>query len=135
MSTHAAIIVPHPEGGWQGIYVHSDGYLEHTGRLIARHYQDGDSARAIVALGDLSALGERLEPKGPHSYFKPEPGTTVAYHRDRGEDLVIRKGPTVEHLVAQFEANGHIYVWNGAGWLHNGEELGQELAHLGKEDA
>lgn len=135
MSTHAAIIVARPEGGWQGIYVHHDGYLEHTGRMIARHYQDGVAARAIVALGDLSYLGERLDPIGPHSYQSPEPGTTVAYHRDRGEALAIREGATVEEVENQFGVNPHVYVWNGAVWLHNGEELGQELFDLGKEAA
>lgn len=129
MSTHAAIIAPRPEGGWQGIYVHHDGYPEHTGRMLARHYCEGDAARAIVALGDLSFLGPRLEPAGD----EPELERTEAYHRDRGEALKVHFGESVEDLAGRI-GGSHIYVWNGAGWICDGEDLDQVLAKLEEED-
>lgn len=94
MSTHAAI------GFREGniirfVYLHSDGYLSHTGNLLTSRYNTKEAAKELVALGGLFALRERIKPKPgeSHSFEKPirdkGNGVTTAYHRDRHELLVI----------------------------------------------
>ena len=87
MSTRSAIIEK-TETGYRGIYCHNDGYLSYNGRILFDHYQDAAKVSALIDLGDISSLGERVAPIGEHSfdYSKREEGTTVAYSRDRGEE-------------------------------------------------
>ncbi len=86
MSTRAGIGIR--ENGYiRLIYCHFDGYPEHLGVILNAHYTYVTKVRKLIALGDISVLGERVEPIDPtnHTFNRPEPGTTVAYHRDRGE--------------------------------------------------
>ena len=46
----------------KGIYCHNDGYLSHNGVILQKAYQDLDKVKKLISLGDLSALGENLEP-------------------------------------------------------------------------
>lgn len=57
--------------------------------ILTEHYNTAEKLKALLALGDISILGERLAPDAdePHSFEKPAEGVTVAYHRDRGEPL------------------------------------------------
>lgn len=91
MSTHAAV------GILKGrelslIFVHYDGYLSYTGKKLLENYNTVRKAGALVRLGALCIIKERLAPKKgePHDYgIAPDfplgraPGVTVAYHRDR----------------------------------------------------
>ncbi len=69
------------------IYCHWGGYPDHHAPILLGYSED--DVRRLVALGDLSTLGERVEPTpgSNHNYQHPEKGTTTAYHRDRGEEL------------------------------------------------
>ncbi len=43
---------------------------------------------ALIGLGDISSLDKKLVPTTKtHSFDTPEKGMTVAYARDRGEEL------------------------------------------------
>lgn len=86
MSTNANICMKTKEG-YKSIYCHWDGYPDHVGKILLNHYQDPAKIEALLNLGDISSLGERVDPIGPHSFQNPEDGTTVAYHRDRSEPL------------------------------------------------
>ena len=90
MGTSSAIGVKLSEGGVQAVTCHWDGYPSHVGRILHDYYGDEARARDLLALGSLSSLGERIIPSVGvrHSFEHPAWGVTVAYHRDRGEDMV-----------------------------------------------
>jgi hypothetical protein len=81
----------------KSVYCHWDGYLEHNGSLLQKHY-DSAKANNLVALGDLSSLkpeiGEKhafskLEvPMDGEAYDKLYGNMTTFYGRDRGEKNV-----------------------------------------------
>lgn len=77
------------------IYCHHDGDPKSNGRVLLEHYNLGNIDR-LLDNGDLSTLGERIDPISPeHSFSNPEYGTCVFYGRDRGEDGV---GATVRSM-------------------------------------
>lgn len=87
MATRSRIAIEREDGSVWSIYCHWDGYPEHNGRVLQEHYQDRAKVERLIALGSLSSLRPNVEPKGEHSFEKPEDDATVAYHRDRGESL------------------------------------------------
>lgn len=121
MSTHSAIITK-IDNKYHGIYCHWDGYPDGVGKILKTHYQDSDKIHRLIDLGDISILGERVEPIGKHSYDTPEHGTTVAYHRDRGEDLQFSVGETIKDVL-QYIDYDYYYVWENGSWYVNGELL------------
>lgn len=72
-----------------GIYCHSDGYLTYNGAILIDHYNERDKVEALMNLGNLSSLGEKLNPNPeyPHTfdYRERQIGVCVAYGRDRSE--------------------------------------------------
>lgn len=114
--------------GWEGIYCHSDGDPNGVGLTLFRHYKDPAKVAALIALGDISQLGERIVPRGPHSFEKPERGTTVAYMRDRGEaGLEPITGPTVDSVAENIEHDGYVYAFDGCQWWLGDKLLADEL--------
>lgn len=109
------------------IYNHYDGYLDYVGKILHTHYRDEKKVQQLISLGDISILGERVEPIGEHSFEKAEKGTTVAYHRDRGEPLnkgtrVIDEGETLDLLIYvsdlyDYEHN-YVYVEHESTWYY-----------------
>jgi hypothetical protein len=85
MATRSAIGVMHGDN-CKMVYCHWEGYLQGVGETLLKHY-DSPKANFLVALGDLSNLGERVEAiSETHSFETPEKGTTIFYGRDRGEE-------------------------------------------------
>ena len=86
MSTHAIINVKVGDG-YKSAYLHSDGYPEYALRMLQEHYNDEQKALALVSLGDMSLLAERLEPESgsEHSFSNRQEGVCMFYKRDRGE--------------------------------------------------
>lgn len=87
MSTRAVIAIEYPNATCKAAYTHWDGYPTHNGRLLVEHYNTPERIEALLALGALSCLAERLapEPGENHSYDRPVRDICIAYHRDRGE--------------------------------------------------
>lgn len=135
MATRSFIHVQRTDGKWARIYCHSDGYWEHNGRLLQQHYNSQERAEALVALGDISSLGETLGVKhdfdfyfafyekyrdnGQAMYKDPEflrlRRMCNVYGRDRGEknvDACI--GDTLEEVFADEE---YMYVWRDGEWF------------------
>ena len=88
MATRSVIGIVNLDKSITGIYCHYDGYPENNGKILLNHYTDADWIHMLMDLGDLSYLGENVNPKGPHSFKNPESGVCVAYGRDRGEKNV-----------------------------------------------
>lgn len=87
MSTRSNIGIENSDDTITAIYCHFDGYVKGVGKTLYEHYNTIDKVNELIALGDISSLGERINPIGKHSFDNREKGTTVAYHRDRGEDF------------------------------------------------
>ena len=86
MSTRSLIAMENSGGTVSSIYCHFDGYIAGVGKTLQEHYTEREVVKQLIALGSISSLGERLVPIGSHSFEDQEEGTTVAYHRDRGEE-------------------------------------------------
>ena len=87
MSTHATMsYFDEDTKKYHSIYSHWDGGLEWVGKVLKEHYSSLDKVKELIALGSISSLGARVAPIGKHSFDEPEKGTTVAYHRDRGDE-------------------------------------------------
>lgn len=89
MSTRSRIGILQKDGTTETVYCHGDGYPEHQMPILTEHYDTLEKVEALIGLGDLSCLGERIAPDADeeHSFGCRVPGVTVAYHRDRGEPL------------------------------------------------
>ena len=83
MGTRSVIGVMHGDV-CKSVYCHWDGYLEHNGRILQENY-DSTKANHLVALGDLSSLGETIGEKHDFNDYEAGKGQCTFYGRDRGE--------------------------------------------------
>jgi len=108
MSTNSRLRMVLPSGeAAKPIYCHWDGYPSNMFPLLRENYNTIEKVRELMALGNLSNLAERVKPDPgeAHNFDKPVRDITVAYHRDRGEDL--------EFTVDRESYN---YIFNGETW-------------------
>ncbi len=117
MATNCRIrvcIVEPKEVYTKAIYCHYDGNPSNMLPLLRGYYNTKAKAKALVMLGAISYLAPRLKPrKGKeHSFEKPAKGVTVAYHRDRGEDLHY----VSDDKNARDWRGNYSYVFNGKTW-------------------
>ena len=118
MATRSNIAYKTPEGKIRSVYCHWDGYPAHNGEMLRRHYTDQAKIEALIELGSISSLGAELGEKqdfDDRSTQKDE--WTLAYHRDRGERLVINEYDDVPSWIADMEE--YAYLWDGREWLVN----------------
>ena len=117
MSTRAMIGMKMPNGTVKAIYLQNDGYALHAGYMLATFYGTEEKVRALLALGDLSALGTSLTVD------------TIAYHRDRGEILRSdRQYASHEAYLRQALRNTAIdyaYLFDGGRWLYASQSTGE----------
>lgn len=135
MATRSFIHVQREDGKWARIYCHNDGYYENNGRLLHQFYNSQERAEALVALGDLSSLGESIGVKHSFDFYqefsKKHGGNYAAiqadpdfqnlksmctfYGRDRAEEGVEAQiGDSLEEV---FESEEFMYVWRDGEWL------------------
>ena len=87
MSTRSRIALALPDGRFLSIYCHWDGYPAGVGAKLASYYGTTELVTALLALGDVSSLRQRLAPPEgiSHTLDNPHCCTTQAYGRDRGD--------------------------------------------------
>ena len=115
MGTRSTIAIQNADGTVTGIYCHWDGYLSNNGRILQENYTDEAAVRELIALGDLSSLGETVGVKT--DFDNGAKGQCLAYGRDRGEKDVDAK--TCANWAALLEDFGQEYDYlftPGAGW-------------------
>lgn len=119
MATRSDIIAKLSDGRWKRLYCHSDGYLEHNGKILFESYTIQDKVDALMKPGDLSVLGPLpTKPKG-HTFATPVAGHCVYYGRDRSEeDVDGTVGQTLLDVWPEDEESMHdfSYVWDGSAW-------------------
>lgn len=130
MSTRSVIAVKEKDGTITAIYCHYDGYVEGVGKTLYQHYKDPEAAHELIGLGNISSLGEMLNPTEPwHTFDHPQKGVTVAYCRDRGEDFQQMEFDDVaafsKELKKYLYTIDYVYVYDMADekWYVNGEPI------------
>ena len=103
MSTNSSITIKNTNGSTRSIYCHWDGYPDHVGKLLNEYYNSSEKVNALIDLGAISVLGESIECPAAHSFDSPVSGYTIAYHRDRGEELMINDTAQIEEYNYLFD--------------------------------
>lgn len=176
MSTNSLIFQEQQDGTLKGIYCHYDGYLQYNGVILSESYSDPKKVAKLLELGNLSSLGEELEASeavrlyGNYYYISDEFKAlsdeeqerlkneaqsgkyTIAYHRDRGEELRPLKTITLEEQKngEDYFSDHYEYIYvqgkNGVWYVNsifgnkmiNGltfKKLEEELKELEKQEA
>jgi hypothetical protein len=118
MSTRSRIAIEKQDGTVKSIYCHFDGYVDGVGKTLFNHY-DKEKLEKLIELGDISVLKESTE-------------NTVAYHRDRGEDLHTTSYLNVEGLFENGFNSGEEFVYcltKDGTWIYK-EDIGSEISNL-----
>jgi hypothetical protein len=97
MATRSRIAIENQDGTVDSIYCHFDGYVDGVGKTLFNHY-DQEKLEKLLELGDISSLGTSIE-------------DTVAYCRDRGEDLHFTTFKDIEDLGENGFNSGEEYVY------------------------
>ena len=110
MGTRSTIALEFADGTVQQVYCHWDGYLEHNGQILARHYMDPFKVKQLLALGGFSSLTDTVE------------GTKEsAYHSARGEELMINKYKNADEYFDCSQQEEYDYILRnvngGAVWF------------------
>lgn len=98
MSTRSRIAIENQDETIISIYCHFDGYINGVGKLLKEYYTTQAKVEALIELGDISALGMT-------------PSSTIAYHRDRGEDLNSTKYNNISELFENGFESGVEYIY------------------------
>ena len=142
MATRATIAKMEKDGsGIKAIYLHSDGYLEHAGRILNEHYQDESKVDELLAHGDVSSLNEnigvKLDFNDLKSFYKNK--QCRFYARDRGEqhkhfdlldselDLIKFAKNSCDAQYVYLYAYGYWYVYSVEDNTYKFVELEDEL--------
>ena len=104
MATRSRIAIENQDGTVTSIYCHFDGYLDGVGKKLFEHY-DREKTEKLIELGDISVLGESTL-------------DTIAYHRDRNEEMNFKISKNIEDLFETNEFIDYIYCLMAGGiWL------------------
>ena len=97
MGTRSMIAIQNPYSkDIRAVYCHWDGYLEHNGAILQKHYSNSPKVNNLIALGDLSSLRPEIGEKHAFSqldlceadreaYEAQHGNSCTFYTRDRGE--------------------------------------------------
>jgi len=122
MGTRSMIAIQNPYSkDIRAVYCHWDGYLEHNGSLLHKHYSASPKVNNLIALGDISSLrpeiGEKhafshLEtPMDEEAYDKLYGNMTTFYTRDRGEDTPFKVFKTVAEAEEHYGWSEYFYCF------------------------
>lgn len=116
ISTRSNIAKKIGEDAYLTIYCHADGYLTYNGAMLLDNYNTPERVDALLALGDLSTLQEKLEPdpNSPHSfdYNERQKGVTVAYGRDRGDSETEARVFSLAQLNNESNWTEYVYIFD-----------------------
>ena len=138
MATRSRIGIENEDGTVSSVYCHWDGYPSCNGKILVTHYTDREKVKELIALGSISSLKENVAPpelppdiigirmlkefkvlpKTTHTFDTPQDGVTIAYHRDRGEELQeARVDESIEaYSESDYEEFGYVFTKDNE-WL------------------
>ncbi len=124
MGTRSMIAIQNPYSkDVRAVYCHWDGYLEHNGSILNKHYSNSAKVNNLIALGGMSSL--RAEIGDKHAFSEHElPKAEVEafraatkdmctfYGRDRGETgQEFKVFPTLAKAQDYFEGSWCEYLY------------------------
>jgi hypothetical protein len=107
----------------RAVYCHWDGYLEHNGSILHKHYSNSAKVNNLIALGGLSSLRPEIGDKHAFSQFELPKDEVEAfkeatkdmctfYGRDRGETgQEFKVFPTLKKAESYFEGSWCEYLY------------------------
>jgi hypothetical protein len=108
MATRSRIAIEKQDGTVTSIYCHWDGYTSGVGKMLEKWYTTQAKVEALIELGDISSLDMT-------------PTSTVAYHRDRGEDFSQFEHKDVEDFFSgNYQEYGYLFTKDGHWLVANG---------------
>jgi hypothetical protein len=153
MGTRSTIALEYADGTVEQVYCHWDGYLEHNGQILLKHYSNPFILRDLIDLGDLSSLRPTIGTKHAFSQFELRAEEVAGfklltenmctfYGRDRGEDgASAKKFKDYEDYAANHQYEEFDYILrndNGvAVWFvsdHDGAYVELEQAIMDEQD-
>lgn len=122
MSTHSMIFLQMGEDKYRGTYCHMDGYPVYVGVLLYTFYDTPEKIKELLSLGELSSLGARIGTAVDFQkrwvskeYYNQTRGQCIAYHRDRGDPMVM---PCLVKRKEELDREEYNYAFvNGKWWL------------------
>ena len=111
MGTRSTIALEFADGTVEQVYAHWDGYLENNGRILQEHYSDPFKLRDLIDLGAISSLKPEVGEK--QDFDKRETQNknwTLAYARDRGEELCINKFKDLKDYYENLDGEEFDYI-------------------------
>ena len=137
MGTRSMIAIQNPYNKTvRAVYCHWDGYLEHNGAILAKHYSASPKANNLIALGDISSLRpeigvkhsfSRLDTTIPEDEYERLYGDMTTYYgRDRGESnaefrVFKTAADAVEHYDHSCAEYFYLYRYSKASDYESGE--------------
>ena len=129
MGTRSTIALEFADKSVEQVYCHWDGYLEHNGQILAKHYMDPFKVKELVALGGFSSLDKTVEE------------TAVTAYTQRGEDIRIEKFVDFQDYLAHHQYEEYDYILRQvdgkAVWFvsdHDGAYVELEQAIMDEQD-
>ncbi len=130
MSTRSIIGLERPDGSIKCVYYHFDGYPSHHGPILLFGYPTADKVEALLGGGDISILGN--VPGLIQDFRRPQPGWTLCYGRDRGEEgtdaRVSRNRAAMLNLAAHSGGEGAFLLDKEGNWLY--QPVNWEITNL-----
>lgn len=141
MSTRSYICKKNADNTYTYSYCHYDGYIDGVGQTLANVYNTTEKIDELLAYGDMSILGDFIQPKNPEThnfgYHKDangnyqrnaEDNVCLFYHRDRGDDDCFHAPETDFNQLLGDGCICYVYLWDGQKWLVWGDKYeGAEL--------
>lgn len=107
MGTPCAIGMKMEDGSVKAVRCNYDGYVAGAGAILGGWYGDAVKVDDLLALGELSQLGEEL-------------ASCVAYHRDRHEPMRPAKSfasvEEYQHTAKGEMSADYLYLYDGGEW-------------------
>jgi len=126
MSTRSAIAMKVADDKYLAIYNHFDGYKAGVGAKLKQFYTDPEKVKKLIALGNISWLGQEVDiPENvKHSFEEPVDNITIAYGRDRGEtNQEAESCVSINDIKISFDHDRNVYIFEDGKWTYNGVEL------------
>jgi hypothetical protein len=145
MGTRSMIAIENPNSkAVKAIYCHWDGYLQHNGSILNKHYSASPKVNQLIAGGDLSSLRPNIGVK--HAFgtigmtkeeqeaYEAEHGDSCTYYtRDRGEDAPYKHFNSVKEAQAYYDGSWceyfYLFKYNedmeGGKWYYRTRENGR----------
>ena len=122
MATRSRIGYVNEAGSIVSAYCHYDGYPQHNGKILLKHYNTIDKVRELVIEGDMSCLRPTCRKVEGHTFDNPDGNVTVYYGRDCGEKNTEAKVcKTKDELVEMADGSWgeYVYLFENGKWTYS----------------